>query len=77
MKANAWPFFQGINRSSVAAVTGEIRDWLCPRLSHHPSSSVMSAHMHASVRVSEYTVRVCVYGCKRQTMRMIKETEER
>lgn len=49
VKANAWPFSQRINRSSVAAVTGEIRDWLCPCVSHHPSSSAMSVHAHACV----------------------------
>lgn len=45
VNANAWPFSQRINRSSVAEVTGEIRDWLCPRLSHHPSSSAICVHV--------------------------------
>lgn len=54
VRANAWPFSQRINRSSVAAVTGEIRDWLCPCLSHHPSSSALSVHL----RVRGYAVHV-------------------
>lgn len=45
VKANAWPFSLRINGSSVAAVTGEIRDWLCLCLSHHPSSSAASKHV--------------------------------
>lgn len=59
VKANAWPFSQRINRSSVAAVTGEIRDWLCPRLSYRPSSSAMDVRV--CVCVWEDTLCVCTW----------------
>lgn len=45
VNANAWPFSLRINRSSVAEVTGEIRDGLCPCLSHYPSSSAIRVHV--------------------------------
>lgn len=39
VNANAWPFSPRISRSSVAEVTGEIRDGLRPLPGRHPSSS--------------------------------------
>lgn len=62
VRANAWPFSQRINRSSVAEVTGEIRDWLCPRLSHHPSSSAMGMHVRPCTCAGVDIRGTCVYG---------------
>lgn len=80
LKANAWPFSQRINRSSVAAVTAEIRDWLCPCLSHHPPSSVVHVHVCSCVCAGEETSGARAPGytfVEEPDRRMIKETEER
>lgn len=74
VKANSWPFSQRINRSSVAAVTGEIRDWLCPCLNHHPSSSAMSVHVRACV--SGWTQAVCVCVCLCEYMLLCRRQAE-
>lgn len=78
VKGNVWPFSQRINRSSVAAVTGKIRDMLCPCLCHHPSSSAMSVHVRPCMCTTVGINSVCVYTLVEElSRRMIEEAEER
>ena len=58
VRANAWPFSQRINRSSVAEVTGEIRDWLWPP--PQPSSFIIHyGRARPPVHVRQYTRHMC------------------